>query len=160
MHQHHCKIIWLSLFARQKPFRDYFFLPLQQQAMQRNAKSNVISLWEVKQYALTSLQNYLTLFICKTETCPWLFFPLTSTTSHATPNVSKIATSYFMATHTVPDYFSTRCQIPPCHNIHIFQLHQNLSLLFTTVSCLLFTVYYCLLLWPLVHRAIFSTFFR
>ena len=82
-----CKIIWLSLFAKQKPFRDYFFFPLQQRAMQRNEKSSVISLWEVKQYASTSLQNYLTLFICKTETCPWLFFPLTSTTSHATPNV-------------------------------------------------------------------------
>ena len=54
-----CKIIWLSLFAKQKPFRDhflwlfsviifrdYFFLPLQQQTMQRNAKSNVVSLWE------------------------------------------------------------------------------------------------------------------
>ena len=55
-----CKIIWLSLFAKQKPFRDYFlwlfsviifrdyffFLPLQQRTMQRNAKSNVVSLWE------------------------------------------------------------------------------------------------------------------
>ena len=82
-----CKILWLSLFAKEKPFRDYFFLPLRQRAMQRNAKSNVISLWEVKQYASTSLQNYLTLFICQTETCPWLFFPLPSTTSHATPNV-------------------------------------------------------------------------
>ena len=62
----------------------------------------------------------------------------------------KIATFYFLTTNTLPHYFSTRCQIPLCHNIRIFQLHQNLQ----------FTVYYCFLCWPLVHRhAICSTFY-
>ena len=51
MHQHHCKIIWLSLFAKQKPVRDYFFLSLQQLVMllQMCKKLQLLIFWQLTQ---------------------------------------------------------------------------------------------------------------
>ena len=104
--------------------------------------------YESKQYASISLQNYLTSLLTSRNLSVIIFYSHFNNQSGYSKCV-KIATFYFLATNTLPHYFSTRCQIPPCHNIRIFQLHQNLQ----------FTVYYCFLCWPLVHRrAIGSTF--
>ena len=105
--------------------------------------------YESKQYASISLQNYLTSLLTSRNLSVIIFYSHFNNQSGYSKCV-KIATFYFLATNTLPHYFSTRCQIPPCHNIRIFQLHQNLQ----------FTVYYCFLCWPLVHRrAICSTFY-
>ena len=44
-----CKIIWLSLFAKQKPFRDYFFLSLQQlvRLLQMCKKLQLFIFWQL-----------------------------------------------------------------------------------------------------------------
>ena len=105
--------------------------------------------YESKQYASISLQNYLTSLFDQQKPVLISFYSHFNNYSGYSKCV-KIATFYFLTTNTLPHYFSTRCQIPLCHNIRIFQLHQNLQ----------FTVYYCFLCWPLVHRhAICSTFY-
>ena len=156
-----CKIIWLSLFAKQKPFRDhfrwlfsviifrdYFFSSHPNNKPCKEMQRVMLFHYESKQYASISLQNYLTSLFDKQK--PVHDYFLLSLQQLVYSKCVKIATFYFLTTNTLPHYFSTRCQIPPCHNIRIFQLHQNLQ----------FTVYYCFLCWPLVHRhAICSTFY-